>query len=146
MDLSVRKDSTSEAAEKKSLSFSVERLLKSSVENEVKNSQNAVVSTLTNSSLAMSLPIRPLVTHPNPPNPAAGSLSLLQSLYVPNIYSHHQGKLKNLLHFLLLFLSDFDRNLIKVFTGFGRILVDFKWRFGSVSIKFQSHFDAVEFW
>ena len=79
------------------LSFSVDRLLKSPelkhqntnpqekpVKDEI-NSAALVPAALSSACLTPPLPIRPLVSHP-PPMP--GSISLLQSLYVPTMYTH----------------------------------------------------------
>lgn len=113
MDLSVKKENSSlsealpqasskpmeviKSESKKSLSFSVERLLKSSKNEETNRSEasaqivSSAASIITTPCLATAaLPIRPLVTHPNPSS-TTGSLSLLQSFYVPAMYSH-QGK------------------------------------------------------
>ena len=57
-----------------------------------------------------SLPIRPLVTNPTVPPP--GSLQLLQSLYMPTMYSH-QGNYVN-----VYLLPYFYKNLFeKIFQG-----------------------------
>ena len=115
MDLSVRKNGvvlknpvpvgTSQIPGEKSsvvkrgakLSFSVDRLLKSPelkhqntnpqekpVKDEI-NSAALLPGALSSACLTPPLPIRPLVSHP-PPMP--GSISLLQSLYVPTMYTH----------------------------------------------------------
>ena len=112
MDLSVRKNGvvlknpvpvgTSQIPGEKSsvvkrgakLSFSVDRLLKSP-EQKQNNTQDkpvkdeidssSILPALSSACLTPPLPIRPLVSHP-PPMP--GSISLLQSLYVPTMYTH----------------------------------------------------------
>merc|ERR1719491_2947678 len=119
MDLSVRKmeavemaspnttrtsEPRNEITKKKTLSFSVDRLLKSSNSSEDSKLEGISVSLsqfvpplvsgvfslsnscLNNSPMGPSLPIRPLVTNPIVPPP--GSLQLLQSLYMPTMYSH----------------------------------------------------------
>lgn len=110
MDLSVKKEAVAVVASeapasksmevfsksegKKSLSFSVERLLKGSKNEESSSKSEAaeaqIVSSAASSIISTpclataTLPIRPLVA----PHPNSGSLSLLQSFYVPAMYSH----------------------------------------------------------